>query len=149
MGKPTTNQTSRDPNRKIRAPAKTLIARDLANSSRKDLEAFAFPNSGGRLNNTFARTITSSAAITQSADLKPRIWSSTPLAKKPKPFIAFFEPVNHATQRNSCPAPPSEVALIADFEAVLVMSLATPEMPCAATTHATEKAALQPGSSAD
>ena len=57
--------------------------------------------------------------------------SSSPPTKKPKPFIAFFEPVNHATQRNSWPGAAAEVALIADFEAVLVMSLATPAMPCA------------------
>ena len=24
--------------------------------------------------------------------------------KKPTPLVAFFDPVNHATQRNNCPA---------------------------------------------
>ena len=65
------------------------------------------------------------------------------------PFIAFFEPVNQATQRNSCPLPSVEVALIADFDAVLVTSLATPAMPCAMTTQTTEAAALQSGLKSD
>ena len=65
--------------------------------------------------------------------------------KKPAPLVAFFEPVNHATQRNNCPAPSCDVALIAHFDAVLVRSLATPAMPCAATTQATDSAAPQAG----
>ena len=44
--------------------------------------------------------------------------------------------MNQATHLNDWPFPPSDVALIADFEAVLVMSLATPEMPCAITAQA-------------
>ena len=69
--------------------------------------------------------------------------------KKPAPLVAFFEPVNQATQRNSCPAPSCDVALIALFDAVLVKSLATPAMPCASTTHTTEATAPQSGFSAD
>ena len=70
------------------------------------------------------------------------------------PFIAFFEPVNQATHLNSWPEPPpsleaADVALIADFDAVLVRSLATPAMPCAPTTQATDAAAVQAGSSID
>jgi hypothetical protein len=42
------------------------------------------------------------------------------------PFMAFFEPVNHATQRNSWPLPSAEVALMADLDAVLVTSLLDP-----------------------
>ena len=71
--------------------------------------------------------------------------SRRPPTKKPAPFIAFFEPVNQATQRNNCPSRPREVALIADFDAVLVRSLATPAMPCAPTTQATDNAAPQAG----
>src|SRR5665213_4159757 len=130
----------------MRAATSRLIERDLAKSSRKDFDAFALPSSRGRLSNTFARTTASIAAMSQRAGRNPTISSRKPPAKKPKPFIAFFEPVNHATQRKSCPAPPSEVALIADLEAVLVMSLATPEMPWAITTHTTEKVAPQLGS---
>ena len=63
--------------------------------------------------------------------------------------MAFFEPVNYATHLNSWPAPSADVALIADFDAVLVKSLASPAMPCATTTQATDAAAVQPGSSAD
>jgi hypothetical protein len=75
--------------------------------------------------------------------------SNRPPTKKPAPFIAFFDPVNQATHLNNCPEPPSDVALMADFEAVLVRSLATPAMPCAPTTHATDKAAPQAGLSAE
>jgi hypothetical protein len=81
--------------------------------------------------------------------LKPTVSSKRPPTKKPAPFIAFFEPVNQATHLNSWPDPPSKVALIADFEVVLVMSLATPAIPCAMTTHVTDSAALQAGSSAE
>ena len=63
--------------------------------------------------------------------------------------MAFFEPVKYATHLNSCPAPWADVALMADFDAVLVKSLASPAMPCATTTQATEAASVQPGSSAD
>ena len=47
----------------------------------------------------------SNPAISQSAARKPAISSSRPPTKKPMPFIAFFEPVNQATHRNSCPLP--------------------------------------------
>jgi hypothetical protein len=46
-GNPTTNHTSREPNRKMRAAEIRLMARVFANSSPKDLEAFAFPSSVG------------------------------------------------------------------------------------------------------
>ena len=77
-------------------------------------------------------------AISHSAGWKPTSSSSRPPTKKPTPFIAFFEPVNQATHLNSWPLPSADVALIADFDAVLVKSLATPAMPCATTTQATE-----------
>src|SRR5580693_2488704 len=113
----------------MRAADMRLTARLLANSSPNDLEALALPSVVGRLVTTPPSTRTNMPAINHSAGWKPTSCSSTPPAKKLKPFIAFFEPVNHATHRNNCPAPPSEVALIADFEAVFVMSLATPETP--------------------
>ena len=69
--------------------------------------------------------------------------------KKPAPLVAFFEPVNQATQRNNCPMSCVEDALIALFDDVLVRSLATPATPCAITTQATDAAAPQEGCSAD
>ena len=63
--------------------------------------------------------------------------------------MAFFEPVNQATHLKSWPAPSALVALMADLEAVLVKSFASPAMPCAATTHATASAADHAGSRAD
>ena len=65
------------------------------------------------------------------------------------PFIAFFEPVNQATHLKSWPEPSAAVALMADFDAVLVKSFARPAIPWAATTQATEAAAVQAGSSTD
>ena len=90
-------------------------------------------------------TVASIAAISHRAGRKPAISRRKPPAKKPRPFIAFFDPVNHATQRNNCPASPSEIALMADLDAVLVRSLATPAIPCAVTTQTTDAVALQPG----
>ena len=58
--------------------------------------------------------------------------------KKPMPFIAFLLPVKNATQRKSCPEAPLEVSLMADLLAVFVRSLATPQIPWAITTQATD-----------
>ena len=112
------------------------------------------PIKGGSDSSTAARITASPAAMAQSAPAKPSTSSSSPPRKKPTPFIAFLLPVKKATQRNNCPeaAPPEAaawVSLMADLLAVLVRSLATPQMPCASTTQATEKAALQPGDMAE
>ena len=73
--------------------------------------------------------------------------------KKPTPFMAFLLPVNQATHLKSWPEPwlcaRSAVILMADLLAVLVRSLATPQMPCATTTQATDMAAVQPGCNMD
>ena len=67
--------------------------------------------------------------------------------------MAFLLPVNQATQRNNWPAPCSLacacVTLMADLLAVLVKSLATPQMPWASTTQATDIAAVHAGLSSD
>jgi len=85
----------------------------------------------------------------QSAGAKPAASSRKPPRKKPRPFIAFFEPVNQATQRNNCPAFWVAVSLMADFDAVLVRSFATPQTPWATTTQATERAGAHPGATAE
>src|SRR5262249_4410673 len=126
-----------------------LMARDLAKYSWNDCEAFALPSVRGRLSATPARMKTRTPAMSHKALRKPRVSNRRPPTKKPKPFMAFLDPVNQATHRNNWPEPPSDVALIADFEAVLVRSFATPAIPCAATTHATDTAALQAGLSAE
>ena len=67
--------------------------------------------------------------------------------------MAFLLPVNQATHLNSCPLPWSLacacVTLMADLLAVLVRSLATPQMPCASTTQATDMAAVHSGCRAE
>ena len=110
---------------------------------------FALPSCDGSSSSPATKTTPSRAAIIHSAWVKPARSSRRPPTKNPIPFIAFFEPVNQATHRNNCPLPSAEVALIADFDAVLVRSLATPAMPWAITTHATDATAPHPGSSAD
>jgi hypothetical protein len=93
--------------------------------------------------------------MAHSESWKPSVCSSTPPRKKPTPFMAFLLPVNQATHLNSWLLPPSSalacacVTLMADLLAVLVRSLATPQMPCATTTQATDIAAVQPGLSSD
>src|SRR5271166_1278261 len=122
------------------------MLRVFANSSRKDFDAFALPSVRGRLRAMPRNTAARRPAISHKAPGKPIVSSRRPPTKKPMPFIAFLEPVNQATHLKSWPEPPSDVALIADFDAVLVMSFATPAMPCAVTTHVTDSAALRPGS---
>ena len=69
--------------------------------------------------------------------------------------MAFLLPVNQATHLKSWLLPPSSalacacVTLMADLLAVLVRSLATPQMPCATTTQATDMAAVHAGLSSD
>ena len=71
--------------------------------------------------------------------------------------MAFLLPVNQATHLNNWPLvwplpwvwACACVILMADLLAVLVKSLATPHTPCASTTQATDKVAVQSGCKAD
>jgi hypothetical protein len=87
--------------------------------------------------------------MAHSAAWKPSVCSSTPPRKKPTPFMAFLLPVKNATHLKSLPEALPAVSLMADLLAVLVRSLATPQMPCATTTQATEAAAAHCGCSAE
>ena len=122
----------------ILAAARRFTARVLPNSSRIVFDDFALPSWRGSSASPATKMSASRAAIAHRAERKPMISSSSPPRKKPTPFIAFFDPVNHATHLKSCPLPSALVALIADFDAVLVRSFATPAIPCAPTTHATD-----------
>ena len=148
-GTPTTNHTSRAPNSATRAAASALMPGFLANSSLADFDALALPISRGTNSSTPASTTASSAAMAHSDCWKPSVCSSSPPRKKPTPFIAFLLPVKKATHLNSWPEAVPAVSLMADLLAVLVRSLATPQMPCAPTTQATEAATVQPGCRAD
>ena len=53
--------------------------------------------------------LASSAAMAHSAPWNPAACNISPPRKNPTPFIAFFDPVNQATQRNNWPDPPSDV----------------------------------------
>ena len=126
-----------------RAAAIRLMARVLANSSRKLFDAFAFPRVRGSDSITPTSTTASMPAISHNAGRKPANCSRKPPMKKPAPLVAFFDPVNQATQRNNCPMSWVDEALIALFDEVLVSSLATPATPCASTTQTTDIAAPQ------
>jgi len=63
--------------------------------------------------------------------------------------MAFLLPVKKATHLNNCPEASPAVSLIADLLAVLVRSFATPQIPWASTTQATDIATLQSEDSAD
>ena len=119
------------------------MLRVLANSSRKDLRCLRLAERARQACGHTDQHEGECRRHQPQRARKPMVSSNRPPTKKPAPFIAFLEPVNQATHLNNCPEPPSDVALIADFEAVLVMSLATPAMPWAATTQATDSAALQ------
>ena len=112
-----------------RAAAIRLMARVLANNSRKLFDAFAFPSVRGSDSITPTSTMASMAAISHSAGRNPTTCRRKPPMKKPAPLVAFFDPVNQATQRNSCPMSWVDDALIALLDEVLVRSLATPATP--------------------
>jgi hypothetical protein len=65
--KPTTNQTSREPNIRIRAAASKLMAGVVAKSSLKLFDALAIPNARGKARNTATKTQVSKLAISESA----------------------------------------------------------------------------------
>ncbi len=134
---------------KIRAPARIFTPVDLLNSSFTDFDALDTPSPAGSAMKHATRITTSSSTKSHRAGLKPTVVSSSPPTKKPIPLVAFLDPVNQATQRNSWLLPSTEVILMADLEAVLVMSLATPATPCAATTQITDTAAPHAGLSSD
>ena len=132
---------------KTRAAASRLTPRDLAKNSRMVFDDFALPSWRGRSSTPATKMTPMIAAISHRAGLNPITSSSRPPTKKPMPFMAFFEPVKYATHLKSWPAPSADVALMADLDAVFVKSLASPAMPCAATTQATDAATVQAGSS--
>ena len=148
-GTPTTNQTSRAPNRTTRAAASKLMPLFLANSSLADLEALLLPMSLGTYSTTPINTKASRPDMTHREALKPNTSKSTPPMKKPIPFMAFLLPVNQATHLNNWPEPSPAVNLIADLLAVLVRSLATPHTPCDKMTQTTDIVAVQSGDKAD
>ena len=98
-GKPTTNQTSREAKRKIRAPARMFTARLLENICENFALAFGRPRSPRMSASTVMSAVPTRPMRIPSAVWKPTSVSSSPPAKNPTPFSAFFEPVRIATQR--------------------------------------------------
>ena len=79
--------------------------------------------------------------------MKPAVASRPAPSKKPRPLIAFLDPVNAATQRNK-PSPCVGASnLTADFDDIFARSLATPDSPCTNITKLTEAPICQLGSS--
>ncbi|MNN50589.1 hypothetical protein D3C81_1651830 [compost metagenome] len=96
-GKATTNQTSRAPNRNIRAAERILIARLLDRMSRNLGLAFALPRSFFRRIRLLIQISARPPAMASKAPLKPSSASKAPPRKKPTPLSAFFDPVRIAT----------------------------------------------------
>ncbi len=98
-GRPTTNQTSREANRKILAAARMFTARLLENMWRNFALESGRPRPPCRNG-----TVRTSARKTIPARSSIAVWklvtlSSTPPTKKPTPLRAFLEPVSTETQR--------------------------------------------------
>ncbi|CAB4957329.1 unannotated protein [freshwater metagenome] len=96
-GSPTTNQTSRDAKRKIRAPARRFTDRLLENICRNFADASGVPRSPRMKINVPARPAATRPAMHPSAAWKPMTVRSRPPRKKPTPLSAFLEPVRIAT----------------------------------------------------
>ena len=143
---PTTNQTSRAPNRNSRASDSrfTRVSRDQIAPNFALLLPAGRPC--GMKAATEARIAARTPAMIQTAVWNPASASSAAPRKNPAPLTAFFDPVSHATQRKSAPSDGAS-SLTADFDDILARSLATPLAPCTAITKATEAATPQPGSS--
>ena len=134
-GTPTTNQTSREANRKIRAPASTLTARLLENICVNLADRFGVPRSPRISARVPSKADRTSPASISSAVWNPTVLSSRPPRKKPTPFSAFFEPVRTATHLYSAPGVSSgTTSFTALLELILVRSLAMPESAWATIT---------------
>lgn len=108
----------------------------------------AWPMCAGSVVNTAPRTATTATAMMSSAPLKPATESSSPPAKKPAPFNAFFEPVNTATHLNNPESSPFGTStLTALFALIFVRSFAIPESAWHPITQATDAPVPHAGSS--
>src|SRR6056297_1129504 len=144
---PTTNHTSRAPNKNTRAADSqfTLAESEKTSENLAPLRPRGRP--GGMSMTTASKITASTAAMAKTAPRNPRLASSAAPSRKPTPLTAFFDPVSTATQRNS-PAPSRGASsLTADFEDILAKSLATPDAPCTHITNTTDAPTAQPGSS--
>ena len=91
---PTTNHTSRAPNRNIRASDSRFTRTSFDRQPPQLSSDFIRPGRpGGRNSATAARMTASTAAMPQTAAWKPASPSSAAPRKNPSPFTAFFDPV--------------------------------------------------------
>ncbi len=110
----------------------------------------ALPSARGKATSATAKLTSSAAAIVHSEPRKPRASRRKLPRKKPAPFSAFFEPVRIATHLNSDDSASAGTStLMALLALILVRSLATPDMACAAMTYATETGRDQVGPRSD
>jgi hypothetical protein len=96
-GRPTTNHTSRDPNRKNRAAASRLTARLFENIWPNLAFLLAVPSPPRISSAVVSKAVITTPARMNKEGWKPTKYSSKPPTKKPTPFKAFFEPVRTAT----------------------------------------------------
>ena len=127
---PTTNQTSRAPNRKRRAKDKRFTRLSCDRQPPQASSDFSFPGRPAGRNSTTAIRITAKTpAIAQTAASNPASARRTAPRKNPSPFTAFFDPVSADTQRKRPPSSFGAKSFTADFEDILARSFATPETP--------------------
>src|SRR6056297_621408 len=126
---PTTNHTSRAPNRNTRAADSQLTLADFEKTSENLVPFRPLGSPGGMKISTATRIAARTAAIPSTAQTKPSVASSAAPRRNPSPFTAFFDPVRIATQRNSPPFSAGASSFTADFDDILARSFATPEAP--------------------
>ena len=134
MGTPTTNHTSRAPNRNTRAAESQFTFGLTEKTSRKAAPRRPRGRPEGMPIATASRISASMAAMPSTAGTKPTVARSPAPTRKPKPFTAFLDPVSMATQRKSPPRAAGASPFTALLALILLRSLATPEAPWTAMT---------------
>ena len=147
MGMPTTNHTSRAPNRNTLAALSQFTLGDLEKTSENFAPLRPLGRPGGMAVSTAIRISARIAAMPSTAQTKPSVASKAAPSRKPRPLTMFLEPVSSATQRNNPPSSAGASNLTADFDDILAKSLATPLAPCTSMTNTTEAPTAQDGSS--
>ena len=144
---PTTNQTSRAPNKNTRAALSQFTLGDFENTSENFVSLRPFGSPGGMAIKTASRIAARIAAMPKTAQTNPSVASKTAPSRNPAPFTMFLDPVRIATQRKRAPSCDGASNLTADLDDILARSLATPLAPCTSITKATDVPIAQVGSS--
>src|SRR5258708_5869750 len=119
IGTLTTNQTSRAANKARRANDSRLMPEEFDRMPENAAFFFAWPIDAGSEPSTSSSTMRTAAAMASSALRKPNVESSSPPAKNPAPFSAFFEPVSTATHLNKPDSSPAGTSTLTALFALI------------------------------